>query len=403
MGMGAHIDSPAPGAGVSAEGETQIMPELATLRQVPWRETHYIAQVNMRTSSGQAWECCPRNALRKALAALSSEFGVTMKVGCELEFYLLAKAPDRAKDEKIMALDDSRYCQSSQADAAMDDLEAIINAVEKLSGLTVQQFHAEGGGGQYELAMAHTDAAACADALVLQREAVVDTAARQGHPATFLPMPFEDRSASGAHMHFSVYRDGMNLMSGGPAEVHGLQEMGEHFISGVLSHLPGIIAFLAASPNSYRRIQPSHWTGAFQGWGINNREAPLRLIQEAGDRANCELKTMDGTANPHLAFAAVATAGLLGLRRGGKLPPPIRGDPGQLTREERQQGGIRLLPGSLTAAVDTLFIDKDLVAGLHETLGEPLLTAYTAVKQFEASYWRDKSLAEECNSLWNRF
>lgn len=46
---------------------------------------------------------------------------------------------------------------------------------------------------------------------------------------------------------------------------------------------------------------------------------------------------MDGTANPHLAFAAVATAGLLGLRRGGKLPPPIRGDPGMLTREERQQ------------------------------------------------------------------
>lgn len=46
---------------------------------------------------------------------------------------------------------------------------------------------------------------------------------------------------------------------------------------------------------------------------------------------------MDGTANPHLALAAVATAGLLGLRRGGKLPAPIRGDPATLTREERQQ------------------------------------------------------------------
>lgn len=128
MGMGAHSDSPAPGAGVSVEGETYIQPDLATLRQVPWRETHYIAQVNMRTSSGdmhghdvvptavcktgmrnlqegifaeasclqssgcfsftaaattaagQAWDCCPRNALRKALAALHSEFGVTMKV-----------------------------------------------------------------------------------------------------------------------------------------------------------------------------------------------------------------------------------------------------------------------------------------------------------------------------------
>lgn len=45
-----------------------------------------------------------------------------------------------------------------------------------------------------------------ADALLLTREAIVDTAARQGRPATLLPKPFEDRSASGSHVHFSVYK-----------------------------------------------------------------------------------------------------------------------------------------------------------------------------------------------------
>jgi len=29
-----------------------------------------------------------------------------------------------------------------------------------------------------------------------------------------------------------------------------------------------------------------------QAWGVNNREAALRLIQEDGDRANCELKAV---------------------------------------------------------------------------------------------------------------
>lgn len=48
------------------------------------------------------------------------------------------------------------------------------------------------------------------------------------------------------------------------ASTHTMQETGEHFIAGVLGYLPGIMAFLAASPNSYRRIAPSHWTGAFQ-------------------------------------------------------------------------------------------------------------------------------------------
>lgn len=43
-----------------------------------------------------------------------------------------------------------------------------------------------------------------------------------------------------------------------------LQEAGEQFLAGVLRHLPGIAAFLAASPNSYRRLAPSVWAGAFQ-------------------------------------------------------------------------------------------------------------------------------------------
>jgi glutamine synthetase len=72
----------------------------------------------------------------------------------------------------------------------------------------VQQLHAEGGGGQFELAMAHADALGAADALVLQREAVVDTAARRGRPASFLPKLWQDRSASGSHIHFSLWKVG---------------------------------------------------------------------------------------------------------------------------------------------------------------------------------------------------
>jgi glutamine synthetase len=46
---------------------------------------------------------------------------------------------------------------------------------------------------------------------------------------------------------------------------------------------------------------------------------------------------MDGTANPHLAIAAVATAGLLGLRHSSRLPPPFRGNPAALPEKARKQ------------------------------------------------------------------
>jgi Glutamine synthetase, catalytic domain len=98
---------------------------------------------------------------------------------------------------------------------------------------------------------------------------------------------------------------------------------------------------------------------------------------------------MDGTANPHLAIAAIATAGLLGLRHGSRLPPPFRGNPAKLPEQVWAsfpcenlrdpivqlchcaplscssdfddlcipQTDIRRLPSSLGMAVDSLFDD----------------------------------------------
>lgn len=78
---------------------------------------------------------------------------------------------------------------------------------------------------------------------------------------------------------------------------------------------------------SYDRIQPNTWSGAYQCWGKENREAPLRTscppgIQE-GRVSNFELKSFDGCANPYLGLAAIAAAGIDGLRGGLPLPNPI--------------------------------------------------------------------------------
>ena len=46
-------------------------------------------------------------------------------------------------------------------------------------------------------------------------------------------------------------------------------------------------------------------------WGLNNREAPLRLCTDAhGEPNNAEYKTLDATANPYLALAVLIIAGL---------------------------------------------------------------------------------------------
>ena len=62
-----------------------------------------------------------------------------------------------------------------------------------------------------------------------------------------------------------------------PRRADGFSAEGRAFLAGVLEHLPGLCGLTAPSFNSYRRIVPQYWAGAFTCWGHDNREAPLRL------------------------------------------------------------------------------------------------------------------------------
>ncbi|KAI7981721.1 Type-1 glutamine synthetase 1 [Camellia lanceoleosa] len=106
-----------------------------------------------------------------------------------------------------------------------------------------------------------------------------------------------------------------------------MSKVGEEFMAGVLTHLPSILAFTAPLPNSYDCMVPNMWNGAYQCWGKENREAPLRTACPPGVPngvvSNFEIKAFDGCANPHLGLATIIAAGIDGRRRHLSLPEPI--------------------------------------------------------------------------------
>ena len=118
----------------------------------------------------------------------------------------------------------------------------------------------------------------------------------------------------------------------------------------MLEHLPGLCGLTAPSFNSYQRILPQHWAGAFTCWGHDNREAPLRLpslfrgMEEAS--TNLELKAADATGNPYLALGGLIAAGVDGLERGLEPPAPVEVDPATLGEDERAALGVRRLPAT---------------------------------------------------------
>jgi glutamine synthetase len=237
---------------------------------------------------------------------------------------------------------------------------------------------------------ASSDPVAAADDSVLVRQTIRAVSARFGFQASFAPSVVAGSVGNGGHVHLSIRRDGKSLLAGGPGR-HGLTSDGEAFASGILAALPELTAVGAPSVASYLRLVPSHWAGAYQCWGRENREAALRLVTgssgEHDTRANLEIKCFDLAANPYLVVGSLLAAGLAGLRSGGTLPPETLGDPVGVPAAELADPGLRRLPQSLGEATGHL----ERSAVLRDAMGDPLFEAFLAVRRGETELFADLS------------
>ena len=176
-----------------------------------------------------------------------------------------------------------------------------------------------------------------ADQQLLVRETIRGVAARLGYVASLAPKPWPDAAGNGCHVHFSLWSTGdrRNLFHD-PSRPDRLSADARHFVAGVLAHLPGLCGLTAPSFNSYARLTPQSWAGAYGCWGHDNREAPVRVpsvFQGMEERStNVELKAADASCNPYLAVGGLIAAGLDGVERSLEPPEPVEVDPAALDR-----------------------------------------------------------------------
>jgi glutamine synthetase len=160
--------------------------------------------------------------------------------------------------------------------------------------------------------------------------------------------------------------------------------MAEGFMAGILRELPALTAILAPSASSHLRLVPSRWAGAYRCWGIETREAAIRLIQglhgTEADAANMEVKPCDLSANPYLALGCLVAAGLAGIGADLRLPAPVVGDPAARPDHDLTALGIEALPRSISAAL--IALEGSTV--LRTAMGLPLFDAFVAVRRAEA-------------------
>jgi glutamine synthetase len=401
------LDTLQPVDGMSAVGEVRIKPDPETLVALPYAPGAGAMLADLVTPDGEPWEACSRTFLKQAIAELALE-GFAMSAAFEPEFTVGRREPDPSGGpDRLVPADDSLCYSATGFHQAHDFVMELTHALNA-QGLRVEHYYPELGHGQQEISIRHAPALQAADHHLLYRETVRGVAFRRGLWASLAPKPIPDQAGNGTHLHASLTELTANGSPGAPtfadpSDRYGLSKTGYHFIGGVLRHIGGLVALTCGSVNSYRRLQPQFWSSAYTVWGMDNREAAVRICSPLrGDptsTVNLEFKPSDSSANPYLALGAFIHAGLDGIRQ--RLDPgsAVNVDPATMTEAEREAAGARRLPRSLTEALDALAADE-LLAG---KLGPLRSTAYLAVKRAEAAAFAEHDAAWECFQHFLRF
>jgi glutamine synthetase len=368
-------------------GDLRLHPDLDRVTVLAAQRGWAWAPVDRWTQDGTPYPACQRTFARR-MVERAAVAGLALRMAVEVEWFVGADT-----DEPRPACSGPAYGMTRVVELSdyCDDVLATLAA----QGVVVEQFHPEYAGGQLELSVAAADPVAAADVTVLVRQTIRAVSARHGLRASFAPVVVAGQVGNGAHLHFSVTGPEGNLFAGGDGP-HGLTPRGESVLAGVLDRLPALVAVGSPSVASYLRLVPQRWAGAFRCWGLENREAALRLVTGVvGTRdraANAELKCCDGAANPYLLVGAVCAAVTDAVDAGLRLPPEVTVDPAGVE-------GVERLPTSLPEAVGHLEAD----AGLREAMGDPLFEAFLAVRRAETDLFAGKEAEDVAAATRWRF
>src|SRR6478735_7302702 len=327
------------------------------------------APADFHHQDGSRFDGCPRWRLQRMVSALA-DAGLTARTGAELEFVLTR--PDGSARA-------GNPWQGYGVRPMLDVADLLVDLTESLehAGMPIEQLHAEYGADQFEISLPPADPVTTADRTILGRLLIGRAAAKHGFGVSFSPVPFADGAGTGAHLHLSLTQAGKPLFAGGDC-AYGLTDLGGAAIAGLVAGLPQVQAILAGSPVSVLRLGPGRWAGAFACWGLENREAAVRLIADTPGSphgASVEVKCVDGSANPYLAAAALLGLALDGIARDLPLPPEVTVDPASLP----QQPSAMPLATDQQGALDAL--DRSALA--RDILGELIVDGTLAVRRYE--------------------
>lgn len=321
----------------------------SSLRLHPFFENAYVCLAEFTGAYG---EQAARNQLAKQIAK-AEQMGLKSSAAFEFEFMVLDETPASVREKGFRNLTHfapANRTYSMQSSMVYDELFTEFQEALGRSGINFYAVHSELGPGTFEVPLAHADSLKAADDAALFKTFTKAFFLRQGKMATFLAKFSEHYSGQSGHLHLSL-RDSKTGKSCIVEESNPeqLTDTARWFIGGLVRLLPDAVVLCSHTVNAYRRMVPGAWAPTSATWGMQDRTAAVRVINDDPASARIEFRVPAADTNPHAALALFMGAGLWGIEnRIEPGPPNVEG------QEPEAQRSKNAFPSNLRDAVERL-------------------------------------------------
>lgn len=369
------------------ESDMYLYPDLSTWLIMPWNTEHgKIARIicEVYTSDRKPFEGDPRNNLIRVLNDMREAGYTSFNCGTEPEFFLFKM---NEKGEPTTELNDKgSYFDLSPTDLGENCRRDIALELERL-GFNVEASHHEVAPGQHEIDFKYADALSAADHIQTFKLVVKTIARKYNLWATFMPKPLNGVNGSGMHVNMSLFHDQGNAFYDAN-DKNGLELSSDayHFLGGLMKHARSYTAVTNPTVNSYKRLVPGYEAPVYVAWSASNRSPMIRIPSARGLSTRLELRSVDASTNPYLAFAAVLEAGLDGIKNGIEPPKSVDRNIYVMDEDERAAAGIADLPSTLHNALKEFQTDPTM----KKALGPHIYQSFLEAKRLEWASYRQQ-------------
>ncbi len=357
------------------EADMYLYPDLNTWLVLEWEHPPYgkVARLicDVYTVDGKPFEGDPRFVLKNSLKKMESHGFGSFNVGFEPEFFLFKL--DENGEPTLKFTDYGSYFDMAPIDGAKDCRRDIMLELSRL-GFQMQTAHHEVANSQHEINFKFANALEACDNVQTFKIVVKNIAKKHGMHATFMPKPIANINGSGMHTNCSLTdKEGNNAFY--DEKTNGLSDVCRKWISGILNHANEFTLVTNPTVNSYKRLVVGYEAPTYVCWSDANRSTMIRIPAARGKATRTEVRSVDTSANPYLACAAILECGLDGILNCIDVIEPTKVNVFALDSKQRKEANIKCLPQDLYSAIKEFENSEFIQKALGKHISDKLITA----------------------------